>query len=333
MTMSRVLPLLLLLIFAALPACGQGPSNPASAPLFLDRTIPLKGVQGRIDHLALDINHRRLFVAAFGNGSVEAVALDDGKVVGRIRGLDEPQGLAWLADREELAVASGDGFLRFYRGADLTLAGEIRLGSDADNVRIDPSSGNLIVGYGGGALAVVEAASRRVVATIPLPAHPESFQIDPMGRRVFVNLPGANLIAVADLASGRLIETRKADHRFNYPMLLEAETGTLLVVYRSPARLVATRADEDRVIQDIAACGDADDLFIDPKRIRLYISCGSGVIDVLDTATNGFKPLAQVKSASGARTSLFVPDLDRLFVAAPASAGKPAAILVFRPQD
>jgi hypothetical protein len=78
-------------------------------------------------------------------------------------------------------------------------------------------------------------------------------------------------------------------------------------------------------------CGDADDLFVDAKRQRVYASCGDGVLDVLGTEGGVYRRIARIPTASGARTSLFVPELDRLFLAARAAPGEPASIWVFRP--
>src|SRR4051812_30440810 len=105
---------------AAASSCAAQPPDPnGSSLLSLERTIPLPGVGGRIDHLAYAARGRRLFVAELGNGTVESVDIVSGRVVGRIEGLSRPQGVAWLADVGELAVASGDGSLRFYRGDEL----------------------------------------------------------------------------------------------------------------------------------------------------------------------------------------------------------------------
>ncbi len=330
MAALRVFGLLLVMAIGALSAPVR-PSPVVAAPLTLEQTIPLPGVQGRIDHLDIDLVHHRLFVAALGNGSVEAVDLSAGKVSGRITGLSEPKGVAWLSGRDELVVASGDGLVRFYRAADLSALAQLKLGDDADNVRVDPAGGRVVVGYGAGALAIIDPAARKVVATLPLSAHPESFRIDAAHQKVFVNLPGAGQIAVGDLAAARVTATRRVAHMANYPMLFDPAAGQVMVVYRLPARLVITSADTGAAVQDIDTCGDSDDLFLDARRQRLYVSCGSGDVDVFEKAASGYRRLARIKTSSGARTSLFVPELDRLFVAARAEGGHAAAIMVFRP--
>jgi DNA-binding beta-propeller fold protein YncE len=91
--------------------------------LTLERTIPLPNVSGRIDHLAIDVPHQRLFVAELGNGSVDVVDLSSG-ATRRIGGLKEPQGLAYLPDRSQLVVAStGDGTVRFFDASSLAPLG------------------------------------------------------------------------------------------------------------------------------------------------------------------------------------------------------------------
>lgn len=317
-------------LLALTPAAGCQ-AAPRAAPLVLERTLPLAGVGGRIDHLAVDAKGRRLFVAELGAGSVEAVDLASGKVLGRISGLREPQGLAFLPDRDELAVASGgDGSLRFFRADDLAPLAVLALGSDADDVRLEPLTGRLVVGFGSGGLAVIDPATRQVVRTVSLPAHPEGFEIS--HGLAYVNLPDAGAIAVVDLAAGRRVATWPSRWpRFNFPMALAPDGAAIAVAYRLPAQVtILDRADGARR-QALGACGDADDLFFDAKRRRLYVVCGAGAVDVFEAGDGRYARAARVASRPGARTGLFAPQLDRLFVAARAAPGRDAAVLVFRP--
>jgi hypothetical protein len=318
-----------LLGLAALAACGA--ASGGEAPLSLERTIALHGVAGRIDHLAIDLKRNRLFVAELGNGSVEAIDLARGVGVKRIDGLREPQGLAYLADVDELALAGGgDGAVRFYRGADFKPLATLKLGEDADNLRVDPVSGDLVAGYGEGALAVIDPKTHRVKGTLALPAHPEGFRLD--GDRVFVNVPNARRIVVGDLAAGRSTGSWKAAYGWNFPMALDPAAGRLAVVFRLPARLQVLETATGRPVSDLPTCGDADDVFFDLRRGRLYVSCGTGAVDVFQAAPQGYRHIGRISARPGARTSLFVPELDRLFVAARAGAlSREAAILVYRP--
>jgi YVTN family beta-propeller protein len=182
------------------------PIKAAEAALVLEKTIPLADVSGRIDHLAVDLKGGRLFVAELGNNSVDVIDLHTDKIVHRISGLREPQGIAYLSGQGLLAVANaGDGVLRLYRTDDFSVQGSVDLMDDADNIRINPSTGQIVVGYGSGGLAVIDQASAKKLADIHLPDHPEGFQIEPGGHRAFVNVPGGHQIAVLDLTSNKQV--------------------------------------------------------------------------------------------------------------------------------
>ena len=303
-----------------------------SAPLVLEAKIPLGEVSGRIDHLSIDTKRRRLFVAELGNNSLGVVDLAAGKVLRRIAGLREPQGVAYAPFADSIYVANaGDGSVRVLRGDDLAPIGRIELGDDADNVRVDAQHSRVLVGYGKGALAVIDPASRTKTADIRLKGHPEGFQIDETESQVFVNVPAARDIEVVDLATGANQSFPTGDLRSNFAMAIDRDAHRVLVVFRSPATLMALSSQDGRVAAKLETCGDADDVFVDAKRRRVYVSCGEGVIDVFEQREAGYGRLVRVPTVSGARTSLFVPELDWLFVAVRSRSGEPAAIWVFRP--
>lgn len=331
MTRTGLWTSLLLAVTVPTQGCSAGSSPPNSGPLALEASIPLPGVAGRIDHLAYDAKRGRLYVAALGNGTVEAIDVAGGRSAGRISGLKEPQGLAFLPAQDELAVASGgDGTVRFYRGADLAPSGVLTLGGDADNLRVQSHTGRLVVGYGAGALAIIDPTNHTVMSRTPLPAHPEGFQLN--GDQAVVNLPDTDGIAVVDLAAGKTLATwRNPGLKWNYPLAIDPAAGLIAVAYRFPARLALWDLKTGAVKQRLHACGDADDVFFDAPRHRLYVICGSGGVDVFATTGGDYARQGATPTRSGARTGLFVPQIDRLFVAARADSGAEAAILVFKP--
>src|SRR5947209_3471104 len=150
--------------------------------LQLEAKIPLGDVRGRIDHMAIVLARQRLFVAELGNDSVAIVDLSSGKVIHTIGGLKEPQGVGYVPSMDTLYIANaGDGSVRVFLGPDYAVAGQIDLGDDADNIRVDTATNQLFVGYGRGGLAVIDAKTFRKIADVPLNVHPESFQLDPDG--------------------------------------------------------------------------------------------------------------------------------------------------------
>ena len=311
----------------AVPAVAQT----AGPPLVLETKIPLGAVSGRIDHLGIDVQRQRLFVAELGNDSLGVVELASGKVR-TIAGFSEPQGVAHVSSADSVYVANGgDGSVRVLRGDDLAPIGRIELGDDADNVRVDASRNRVLVGYGNGTIAVIDPATRTKVADIRLKGHPESFRLDPAGARIFINVPDARAIEVADLAAGTSRSLPTPGAGSNFPMAIDQDAHRVLAVFRSPPVLMALSTEDEHVVAKTATCGDADDVYADAKRHRVYVSCGEGVVDVFAADAAGYRRIARVPTVSGARTSLFVPELDRLFVAVRARWNEPAAIWVFRP--
>jgi hypothetical protein len=232
-----------------------------------------------------------------------------------------------------LIANAGDGSVRLFSATAFTPVGSIALGDDADNIRIDPRTGLAVVGYGSGGLALIDPAAHAKIADIRLPAHPEGFQIDPRTGRAYVNIPDARQIAVVDLDARRVVATWPMhDARANFPMALDPAQSLLASVFRSPAVLLLVDPANGERRQRLPVCGDADDVFFDTRRARIYISCGAGELAVMERGTAAWRSLAVVRTASGARTALFVAELDRLFVAERAGMlGAEAAIRVYRP--
>jgi hypothetical protein len=316
---------------------GNAAAEEPNPPLVLERAIPLQDVSGRIDHMAIDLGRNRLLVAELGNGTADIIDLRSGKAVHRIAGLREPQGIGYAPGSDMIAIASAaDGSVRLLRAGDFAQVATIGLGEDADNVRLDPQTGHLLVGYGTGGLAVIDSANRTIVSRTILPAHPEGFQLDPLARRAYINLPDAREIAVVDLRAGKLVTAWRVPPslRANFPMARADTDGMLATVFRNPPRLVLLNPQTGAEQARLPTCGDADDVFFDSRRHRIYISCGDGTVDVLRNEPLVYGLVSRVKTSSGARTSLFVPELDRLFIAARAGYfgfGSDAAILVYRP--
>lgn len=328
----RRIPWAFVVIGVATGAFGDTAIGPM--PLTLESKIALGDVLGRIDHLAVDAPRQRLYVAELGNNSVGVVDLKERKLLRTLHGFREPQGIAYEPSTDTVYVANaGDGSVHLLHGEDLTSAGIVELGEDADNIRIDMPSHRVLVGYGNGALAIIDPVRRQKIADIPLKAHPESFQVEPQGGRIFVNVPDANEIAVVDLVPGKQTSTWATKNlRANFPLAIDADHQQVLAMFRHPARLAAFNLRDGAMTHAAEACGDSDDLFVDTKRSLIYISCGEGFLDVFAVHADDFVRVMHLATAAGARTSLWVPQLDRLFLAVRA-VKDPAAIWIFTPAN
>jgi len=287
--------------------------------------------------MAMDLQGGRLFVAALGNNTVEVIDLTAGKVTDEIKALKEPQGVAYVAEGNKLLVSNGKGdSLSIYDGQSLKLLNQVALGDDPDNIRYDATTGYAYVGYGTGnesALGVVDVSTGTKVADIKLRGHPESFQLEENGQRIFVNVPTASHIAVVDRDKGSVVETWPlSDATENFPMALDEANHRLFVGTRSPAKLVVLDTETGKTITSLDASGDADDIFYDTKHKRIYISGGEGAISVFEqTDPDDYGLMGKVDTAEGARTSLFVPDWDNtLYLAVPQRGSQQAEIRAFQ---
>jgi YVTN family beta-propeller protein len=318
--------------FLALTGTTAAAQSADNGPLQLEARILLGDVRGRIDHMAVDLKRQRLFVAELGNDSVGVVDLASRSLIRTITGLNEPQGVGYEPSSDTLYVANArDGLVKLFDGGTYEPAGQIELGSDADNVRIDATAGRVVVGYGDGALAVVDPSTRSRVQSVPLKAHPESFQIDANTNRIFVNLPDAHAVAIVDGNSGNAVATWPMNKGGNFAMALDRDRSRLLVAFRSSPELAVFSMADGKSIAKAETCGDVDDLFVDAKRGRVYVSCGAGFVDVFEINGMTYRHMARIPTSTGARTSLFVPEMDRLLVAVRAGFAGPAAIWVFKP--
>jgi DNA-binding beta-propeller fold protein YncE len=270
-------------------------------------------------------------VAALGNHTLEVVDLAAGKRITSIPDLNEPQGVAYLPSVHRIVVATrAGGTVTAFDDRDYRPVATISNMPDADNLRFDAAAGELYVGHGDGALGVIDPASMKVVAQIPLPGHPESFRLEEGGPRIFVNVPPTREILVVD-RTRRSIGTRVSLGSFgdNYPMSLDERGHRLFVAVRHPARLLvfATRAMNQLAV--VPCVGDSDDLFYDAARDRVYVIGGQGYVDVFDASPSArYARLDRIRTRAGARTGLWSNELDRLFVGWPLSEGHPAEIQV-----
>jgi hypothetical protein len=298
-------------------------------PFKLTRTIPLSGVEGRIDHFAYDPASERLFVCALGNNTAEVIDLAKGEHVRSITGLGSPQGVAYIPEFDRIVIANDNGGIcKIYDGKTFQPLAQIDLKDDADNIRYDATAKKIYVGFGSGGIAVINPSNGSEIGSIRLSAHPEAFELEKNGNRIFVNVPNARHVAVADRDQGKVIATWKTDLAFaNFPMALDETDHRLFVGCRMPSKLIVLNTQSGEVMSKIDISGDCDDVFYDSKRRRIYAICGAAKIDVIEQVDrNNYKASTRFETASGARTGLLVPQLDALFVAVPHRGSQQAEI-------
>jgi DNA-binding beta-propeller fold protein YncE len=296
------------------------------------RAIELPRVEGRIDHLALDSTGEKLFVAALGNNTVEVLDVKNGTHLKSLPGFREPQGIGSATDAKVIAVANGQGEgIQLIDASDYRPVKAVSLGDDSDNVRYDTAAKTLYVGYGSGALAAVDPANGQVKGQVKLAGHPESFQLERTGPRIFVNVPDAEQIAVVDRNAMKVTATWPVSAaKRNYPMALDEASHRMFIGCRRPAKVLVYDMTTGKQAGSFDIVGDTDDMFFDAQRKRLYVAGGEGFIDVLDARESStLTRLARINTAAGARTALFAPDQGRLYLAVPHRGTQKAEIRVY----
>jgi DNA-binding beta-propeller fold protein YncE len=305
----------------------------SAVPLKLKQTIPLSGVEGRIDHFAFDPAGERLFVCALGNNTVEVLDLQKGERIHSITGLGAPQGVAYVPEVNRLFVANDKGGIcKIYDGKSFQVLGQLDFKDDADNVRYDEATKKIYVGFGSGGIAIVSAPDAKQIGSIKLSAHPEAFALEKQGKRIFVNVPDARHVAVIDREKGEVINKWGTDLAFgNFPIALDEVNHRLFVGCRVPAKLLVLDTESGNVVAKIGISGDPDDVFYDNRRHRIYAICGSGKIDVIEQADpNAYNASIKISTADGARTGLFISERDTLVVAVPHRGSQQAEIRCYR---
>src|SRR5947209_2079504 len=241
--------------------CGFIAAAQAEEEAFkLKQTIRLPGVEGRIDHFALDPSGERLFVCALGNNTVEVLDLRKAERIHSITGLSAPQGIVYIPELDRLFVANDKGGIcKIYDAKSFQTVGELNFNDDADNVRYDDATKKIYVGFGSGGIAVVNAPDGKQIGSIKLSAHPEAFELEKQGKRIFINVPNSRDVAVIDRDKGEVIATWKTDLAFgNFPMALDETNHRLFLGCRLPSKLIVLNTDSGDVVTKIDISGDPD---------------------------------------------------------------------------
>ncbi len=308
--------------------------------LHLTKIISLPEIRGRIDHLDINLKNQIVYIAALGNNTIEVVDLNSSKVLHSISGLDEPQGIAYIPQTEEIFVANGgSGDCYFYNATTYEKVATIHLKSDADDVRYDFLNKKIYVGYGKGGIAIIDAESHKQTGDIKLPGHPEGFQVDEKNNLLYVNLPGPDLISVLDLKQLKLVRNISENYRSgNFPMAMDSSGHTLFIGYRHPGKLVVMNATSGHKIRVNDLTNDSDDLFYDEVTKLIYVSCGGGYanlgyINIFQfQGGDKYKQIANIPTRNNARTSLLVSPMHLFLLAEPSDRNHEAQLLVYKTQ-
>lgn len=315
-----------------------------ASPLKLVQKIPMPAVQDRLDHLGMDLTGKRLFIAALGDkqNTVEVVDLKSNTRTSSIPGQSKPQGIFYSSDFKKLFVANGtDGTCKIFDAQTFKLIQSLPIGDDADHVGYDPETKYLYVGFGdakSGGLAVIDTRTNKHMHDIKTDARPGGIKFDRSSPRIFVTLAGSDKLGVVDRKKVEQVTAWPvAGVPGNVALALDTRHRRLFAASRMPPILTVLDIDTGKTIKQLEGVPGIDDLWYDAARQRIYATGGRGfdvgsVYVYQQKGADQYTLAGKVPTAPGAGTSLWVEELNRFYVAAPASENQEAQLLIFEPQ-
>ena len=313
----------------------------ASSPLTLVQSVALPNFSGDLDHFAVDLKSQRLFLAGEDHGTVEVFNLQNGSRIRSIDGFEAPHSLFIMPEQNRLLVTdSGKGLSKILSADQFGVLSTVKITPGADSIGYDRGAKHLYIVTGGkdvqmekSFLAVVDPVSGKHIADVPFAAkHVEAMALEQSGSRLFINVTDKNEVAVVDRTKREIVAHWPVrDCAENSPVALDEPNHRLFVVCRKPGTLVVMDTEKGSAITHLPAPGRSDDVAFDAKRRRIYVPGGEGYIGVYQqNGPDKYEMIAKVPSAEGAKTCLFVPELDRLYVAvSPGETKSEAKVLTY----
>ena len=325
--------LVVCLVLAGLNAKAQG-----NAPLKLVQKISMPGVQGRMDHITVDLKGRRLFIPANGDNqnTVEVIDLQAGKRIASIPGQSKPQGTFFSEDFNTLFVTNGtDGTCKIFRGDNFKLIENLQLGADANQVGYDPDTKYLYAGFGdrnSGGLAIIDTSNNQHLGDIKTDARPGGITFEKPGQRIFVNLNGATKVGLLDRKKREQITTWSVTGAENYgPLALDEGRHRLFLGARKPPMLIVFDTETGKQLTQLESVPSIDGVWYDAARKRVYVT-GNGFIAVYEQkSADEYSSMVKIASETDSQPSLWVPQLNRLYISVPQAGDRAAEVLVYEP--
>src|SRR5882672_4618418 len=326
-----------LMLIAAFP-CPPSLAGSDTA-LKLVQSIRLSEVDGRIDHFAIDLKGRRAFLAALAKNTIEVVDLKAGRLTRTLPGFAKPQGVRFVPELNKLFVASGvDGAVKTLDGTTLEVLHTVNVSLGADAIGYDSRPKYLYVGSGGGDankesgdLTVFSAVTGAQVAAIETDAHAGGSVVDERGRHLYVLVPEKAQVIVFDRKTHATVAKWTIPGvQKNVALDLDAKNHRLFLGVRNPASVVVLDSNSGAVVASIPTVATLDGLFYDPATRRIYTTGGEGFVDVTQQIdADHYERIARILTGPIARTSVFVPEWHRLYVAVPRDKERGAELRVF----
>jgi DNA-binding beta-propeller fold protein YncE len=310
-------------------------------PLKLVATIPLPGLHdGDFDHFAPDVDGHRLFLTGEENEKVLVLDTSTNKLIHTMDNVKAPHAILYRKDLKKLFIVEGEASaVKVYDSDTYQMGGEIKVSIDADSIAYDPAANYLYVVNGGreahapySLISVIDTNTMKKLRDIKIGSnHVEAIVLEKSGPRMFLNITGQSAVGVMDRNKSTLSATwpLPAGDKLNVAMGLDEANHRLFVVSRNPGKLIVLDSNNGKVVASVPAVGMVDDMTYDPQHKRLYLA-GDQFVDVFEQKdADHYVLLARVPGSFRAKTAIFVPELNRYYLAVPHHGEQQAEVRVY----
>jgi DNA-binding beta-propeller fold protein YncE len=320
--------------------------SPQSAPLHLETSIPMPGIKGDFDHFGADVKGNRLFLAAEEHKTVEVFDLKTGKHLQSVPGFGAPHQIVYVPQNNTILVTDSgeeggkEGYIRVISGDTYKITKSIKVLAAADSAGYNPKTHLMYADTGGTeanmnytVISVVDAPAAKVVSENKVDSgRVEAIRFDPNGTRMFANLRTKGQVGVFNQKDNKLIASWDIkDAKDNVSMALDETNHRLFVACRKPAKLIVFDTETGNEVTSLPTVDRADDMYYNPKTKQIYVSGGNGFIGVYSQKDpDHYEEIAKIPSGPAAKVSIFIPELNRLYVAASAEGANSAKVLVYQ---
>jgi len=330
----------MMILLMGFALCAPGAGAQQKPPLRLVATIPMPGFTGDFDHFGLDLQGNRLFLASEEQKTVEVFDLRTGERTHRIHGFGQPLTMAYLAESDRLIVTDGGDTdaVQLVDCKKYEIIDTLKLGPGVDHGIYNPVNNYFYVESGGGkdgkthVLSIIDTKSfKRIGEVADLPGNSnEGMVIDHQGRKLYVNLTGTDEVGVIDLTTRQLIARWPLpDAHVAHAIALDEPNHRLFTATRKPPQFIVFDTNTGKVVATLPCTGVNSDMSFDVARKRIYVT-GSDTASVFEQRdADHYEHIAEVPTAFRAKSSIFVPQLNRLYVAN-SGKGKPDAKLALQ---
>lgn len=312
-------------LMAAAVLCGT-----LAAPAVLAAQQPYKildhwklGGEGGWDYLLADSSAHRLYITH--GARVEVVDTQTGKPVGAITGLHGTHGVALDTAGKFGYISDGGGnaVVVFDRSSLQTVA-TIPAGTNPDGIIFEPAT-QTVWAFNGRSkdVTVIDAETRKAVATIQLPGKPEFPQVDGKGI-VYDNIEDKNEIVRLDAHAKKMTAEWPAGCESPSGLAFDVEGHKLFAV--CDGKKMSVVDSESGKVLGTPAIGDGPDAAnFSPSKKLAFASSGDGVLSVVDTSSASFPTVQSLATQRGARTMTYDPATDKAYVVTAEFGPAPAA--------